>query len=103
MKRENSSGSDDCKEARSGGQGSDYDSNHLLGDPRDPGMFDEESLEMRVCSPQGLTIEEKIEIHEESNDANFYGNMEMSVESELIKDFSLMSLTTIPKLGKYIF
>lgn len=33
----------------------------------------EESAQMRVPSPQQLTIREKMEINEESNDLLFYG------------------------------
>jgi hypothetical protein len=66
-------------------------------------MFGEESLDMRVLSPRRLTIEEKIEIGEDSNDLLFCGEMDIENESasELIKGFSSMSLSTIPKLGKY--
>jgi|688.fasta_scaffold349361_2 hypothetical protein len=43
-------------------------------------MFGEESLEMRVISPRQLTIEEKIQIHEDNDDLLFYGNMDMDIE-----------------------
>ncbi len=62
-------------------------------------MF-EESMEMRAISPQQLTPLEKMEIREESNDALFYGEMEIDAEGSLASDFSRLALT-IPVLGKY--
>lgn len=57
---------------------------------------------MRVLSPKRLTIEEKIQINEDSNDLLFYGNMDIE-EDALVKNFSQMGLAAIPKLGKEDF
>jgi hypothetical protein len=65
-------------------------------------MFGEESLEMRVLSPKQLTIEERMQINEDSNDLLFYGNMDIE-EDALVKNFSQMGLAPIPKLGKESF
>jgi hypothetical protein len=58
---------------------------------------------MRVVSPQQLTFREKMEIHEESNDLLFYGEMEIEEESTLVKGLAQLSLSSIPKLGTYTF
>jgi hypothetical protein len=52
---------------------------------------------MRVHSPRQLTIEEKMEIAENSSELRFEGEMEIDNE-DLVKNFAQMGISSIPCL-----